>query len=155
VRPVAVLDANLLIPRALRDLLLSLADGKVFRPVWQQTILDEFQRNYPKVAARHRGADTDDAVKEVARVLATMTRAFPDASVATDQWISLVEQMTCDEKDRHVLAVALAADATHSRRTPRTFRSRRSLKGSRSPRWTRSCASFSRSIPKRSSTQSK
>lgn len=40
-------------------------------------------------------------------------RAFPDASVATGEWISLVEEMTCDEKDRHVLAVAVAADATH------------------------------------------
>jgi predicted nucleic acid-binding protein len=113
VRPVAVLDANLLIPRALRDLLLSLADGKVFRPVWQQSILEELERNYPKVAVDHRGADRNDAVKEVTRVLSSMARAFPDASVPTDDWISLVEQMTCDEKDRHILAVAIAADATH------------------------------------------
>ena len=32
-RPVAVLDANVLIPPGLRDLLLSCADAAVFRPV--------------------------------------------------------------------------------------------------------------------------
>ena len=112
-RPVAVLDANLLIPRAIRDLLLSLADCKVFRPVWQQSILDELERNYPKVAVSHRGADRGEAVKEVAQVLANMARAFPDACAATDVWIPLVEEMTCDENDRHVLAVAVAAGATH------------------------------------------
>ena len=76
-RPVAVLDANILIPRALRDLFLSLADSKLFRPVWQQSILDELERNYPEVAVRHRGAYRDEAVKEVTQVLANMARAFP------------------------------------------------------------------------------
>lgn len=113
VRPVAVLDANLLIPRAVRDLLLSLADGTVFRPVWQTTILDELERNYPRVAVAHRRADRQAAEDEVARVVSAMTRAFPDASVSETQWGPLVEKMTCDEKDRHVLAVAVAADATH------------------------------------------
>lgn len=112
-RPVAVLDANVLIPRAIRDLLLSLADCKVFRPVWQQSILDELERNYPRAAVSHRGADRGEAVKEVAQVLANMARAFPDVSVGTDEWIPLVEEMTCDENDRHVLAVAVAAGATH------------------------------------------
>ncbi|WP_256839616.1 PIN domain-containing protein [Ornithinimicrobium faecis] len=111
-RPVAVLDANLLIPRALRDLLLSLADCKVFRPVWQQSILDELERNYPKVAVRHRGADREEAIKEVAQVQASMARAFPDASLASDEWVPLVEKMTCAENDRHVLAVAVAGGAT-------------------------------------------
>ena len=41
VRPVAVLDACVLIPAALRDLLLSCADVGVFRPIWQDEILDE------------------------------------------------------------------------------------------------------------------
>ncbi len=68
-RPVAVLNANLLIPRALRGLLLSLADCKVFRPVWQQSILDELERNYPKVAVSHRGADRGEAIKEVTQCL--------------------------------------------------------------------------------------
>lgn len=112
-RPVAVLDANLLIPRALRDLLLSLADSKLFRPVWQKSILEKLERNYPEVAVRHRGADHDAAVEEITQVLSSMARAFPDACLETDAWISLVGQMTCDEKDRHVLAVAVADDAIH------------------------------------------
>ncbi len=112
-RPVAVLGANVLIPRALRDLLLSLADGKVFRPVLQQSILGEVERNYPKVAVHHRGADRNDAVKRVTRLLDSMARVLPDASVATDKWVSLVREMACDEKDRHVLAVAVAADVAY------------------------------------------
>lgn len=112
-RPVAVLDANVLVPRAVRDLLLSLADGTVFRPIWQQSILDEFERNYPVVAVRHRGADHSEAMREVAQVVSNMARAFPDASLASDEWTPLVDDMTCDEKDRHVLAVAVASGATH------------------------------------------
>ncbi len=46
-------------------------------------------------------------------MLANMARALLDASVATDEWIPLVEEMTCDGNDRHVLAVAVAAGATH------------------------------------------
>ena len=41
VRPVAVLDANVLVPAGLRDLMLSCADVGVFRPVWQAEIEDE------------------------------------------------------------------------------------------------------------------
>ena len=101
----------MLIPRVLPDLLLSLADRRVFRPVWQQSILGEVERNYPKVAVHHRGADRDEVVKEVTRLLDSMARAFLDASVATDKWVSPVGEMACDEKDRHVLAVA--ADVTY------------------------------------------
>lgn len=42
-----------------------------------------------------------------------MRRAFPDSCAATRLWVPLVGQMTCDEKDRHVLAVAIGAQATH------------------------------------------
>jgi len=38
VRPITVLDANVLIPAGLRDLMLSCADVGVFRPVWQAEI---------------------------------------------------------------------------------------------------------------------
>ncbi|WP_185447445.1 hypothetical protein [Kribbella qitaiheensis] len=38
------LDACVLIPAGLRDLLLSCANEAVFRPVWQDEILDEVRR---------------------------------------------------------------------------------------------------------------
>ena len=40
-RIVAVLDACVLVPAGLRDLLLSMADVGLFRPVWQEEIEDE------------------------------------------------------------------------------------------------------------------
>jgi hypothetical protein len=40
-------------------------------------------------------------------------RVFPDACAATELWTPLVAQMTCDDKDRHVLAVAVGTEATH------------------------------------------
>jgi hypothetical protein len=44
-RQIAVLDACVLVPPALRDLLLSCASVDLFRPVWQEEILDEVRRN--------------------------------------------------------------------------------------------------------------
>lgn len=45
--------------------------------------------------------------------MAQMRRAFPDACASTELWAPLVGQMTCDDKDRHVLAVAVGTKATH------------------------------------------
>ena len=42
-----------------------------------------------------------------------MADAFPDAGVNSSLWVPLVPDMTCDRKDRHVLAVAIGAAATH------------------------------------------
>lgn len=53
------------------------------------------------------------ATAGVEHALTQMRRAFPDACAETKLWAPLVPQMTCDEKDRHVLAVAVGAEATH------------------------------------------
>ena len=50
-RPVAVLDANVLIPAGLRDLMLWCADVGVFRPVWQAEIENEVVRNSARLTA--------------------------------------------------------------------------------------------------------
>jgi len=111
--PVAVLDANVLIPAGLRDLILSCADVGVFRPVWQAEIEHEVVRNTARLTAERRGIDRDQARAGAEATMAQMRRAFPDACAATELWTPLVGQMTCDDKDRHVLAVAVGTKASH------------------------------------------
>jgi predicted nucleic acid-binding protein len=97
----------------LRDLLLSCAHVGVFRPVWQEEILDEVHRNSIRIGVTKRGLTAHQATAGVEHGLNQMRRAFPDACAETKLWTPLVPQMTCDEKDRHVLAVAVGAQATH------------------------------------------
>ncbi|MBB5790169.1 PIN domain-containing protein [Jiangella mangrovi] len=113
VRPIAVLDANVLIPPGLRDLLLSAADVAVFRPVWQSQIEDEVRRNGASLLAKRHGIDEDEAARRIGAVLARMNTAFPDACAPTELWVPLVPAMMCAQEDRHVLAVAAGAGATH------------------------------------------
>jgi len=113
VRVVAVLDANVLIPPGLRDMLLTCAHVGVFRPVWQEEILDEVYRNSIRIGVTKRGMTEQQAAAGVVHALTQMRRAFPDACAETRLWAPLVPQLTCDEKDRHVLAVAVGAEATH------------------------------------------
>jgi predicted nucleic acid-binding protein len=110
---VAVLDANVLIPPGLRDMLLSCAHVGVFRPVWQDEILDEVHRNSTRMLVSKEGMTKEQATAAVEHALNQMRRAFPDACAETKRWVPLVPKMTCDEKDRHVLAVAVGTDATH------------------------------------------
>ena len=113
VRPLAVLDACVLIPAALRDLLLSCADVGVFRPVWQDEILNEVKRNGSRLLVERSGLTAPAALASVEHILSRMADAFPDAGVNSSLWVPLVPDMTCDRKDRHVLAVAVGAAATH------------------------------------------
>lgn len=112
-RPVAVLDACVLIPAALRDLLLSCADVGVFRPVWQDEILNEVKRNGSRLLVERHGLTEPAALAAVEYILSKMAVAFPDAIADSSLWVPLVPDMTCDQKDRHVLAVAVGAAATH------------------------------------------
>ena len=100
---VAVLDANVLYPQWLRDLLLTLAAFGYYEPRWSDRILDEMRRN---VLADHPDIDP---VRFNAVTLAALHRAFPAASVPVDD--GLVAQMDNAVEDRHVLAVAVTAAA--------------------------------------------
>lgn len=95
-----VLDTCVLYPAHLRDTLLRLAERELFRPLWSQDILDELDRNL--IAA---GIGTSS----IKRLVAEMRGAFVDAEV--EGYASLIPQMTCDPKDRHVLAAAVRANA--------------------------------------------
>jgi predicted nucleic acid-binding protein len=96
----ALLDACVLIPIRLTDLLLRLAEAGTYRLLWSHDVLDEVERNLPKV-----GVDPDKARTRVQQ----MRDAFPDALV-TD-YGALIPAMTNHQKDRHVLAAAVRADA--------------------------------------------
>ena len=52
------------------------------------------------------------ATAAVEHTLFHMGRAFPDALIAVRRWRPLLDDMTCDAEDRHVLAAAVATDAT-------------------------------------------
>ena len=110
--PVAILDAAVLVPGGLRDLLLSLADASVFRPVWTTQIERETLTHVVErlVAA---GLAPDEARAHGVGVLRNMNEAFPDARLATRNWMPKVPLMLNDRKDRHVLAAAVGAHATH------------------------------------------
>jgi len=100
---IAVLDANVLYPQWLRDLMLTLAAGGTFDPVWSQQIIDEMRRN---VLHDHPGIDPqhfDDAT------ISELRRAFPTAWIDVPE--SLIAEMDTTPEDRHVLATAVIASA--------------------------------------------
>jgi predicted nucleic acid-binding protein len=95
-----VLDACVLYPAYLRDTLLILAEGEMYRPLWSAEIVDEMRRN---LIANGRAADSVD------RVIAEMHTAFPEATITGFE--HLVDVVECDDSDRHVLAAAARSDA--------------------------------------------
>lgn len=80
---VAVLDANVLYPQWLRDLMLTLAVLGYYEVRWSYRIVDEMRRN---VLRDHPVIDPDrfDAV-----TIAALHRAFPTpGSMSTARWLS-------------------------------------------------------------------
>ncbi len=71
----AVLDANVLHPQILCDLLLRLAEHDVFRPLWSAEILEETVGSILR-----RRQDLDPA--SLRKRMAAMNEAFPDACVS-------------------------------------------------------------------------
>lgn len=96
----ALLDTNVLYGALLNDFFLELADRGLYRPLWSADILEELRRNLI------RGGEGDRLVE---KRIATMATYFPDAMV--DGYESLIPSMTCDPKDRHVLAAAVRGGA--------------------------------------------
>lgn len=96
-----VLDANVLFPFTLRDTLLRAADAGFYQLYWSDEILEEVRRNL--VAT---GITTP---AQATRLVATMRRAFPEATVTGYE--QLVLAMPNDHEDRHVAAAAVRAGA--------------------------------------------
>jgi predicted nucleic acid-binding protein len=96
----AFLDTCVLYPAYLCDALLRLAEASTYRPLWSADVLVQLRRNLVE-----RGI----AAERVDRRIAHMTRSFPDALVTGYE--SLIDAMTNDPKDRHVLAATVRANA--------------------------------------------
>ncbi|MBL7501288.1 PIN domain-containing protein [Frankia sp. CNm7] len=96
----ALLDTCVLYPAYLCDTLLRLAEADAYRPLWSADILDELRRNV---------IDAGLPAERVDRRIGNMRRYFPDAAVTGYE--HLVDGMTNDPKDRHVLAAAVRAKA--------------------------------------------
>lgn len=94
-----LLDTCVLYPVWIRDVLLSLAQAELYEPLWSPQIMDELTENLGKLRPP----------PDAARLVAQMTQHFPDAMITG--YDHLIPTMTCDPKDRHVLAAAVHARA--------------------------------------------
>ena len=97
----AFLDACVLYPSSIRDLLLRGADAYLYRVSWSPSVLEEVRRNLVE--------DQRCTQPQADALVADMTRAFPEALV--EGYEQLIPAMRNDEGDRHVLAAAVAAKA--------------------------------------------
>ena len=98
-----VLDANVLHPPGLRDLLIRLAADGQFRARWTDLILDEMTGSI----LRRR---PDLRAEQLARTRELMCEAIPDCLVTGFE--NLVEDLVLpDPDDRHVLAAAILIGA--------------------------------------------
>ncbi len=99
----AVLDANVLFPTILREILTDLAQAGLYDARWSDRILDEWRR-----AAARIGPD----VEAVAGAdIALLRLRFPAATVASDGQATIDLDFP-DPADRHVVEAALAGRAS-------------------------------------------
>ena len=100
----AVLDACVLVPMALCDFLLRLAEEPaMYRPLWSEEILSEVAK-----ALKTKLNRTDE---EIAWRLSQMREAFPESMVVVPCELLRAVECIPDKDDRHVLAAAIMARA--------------------------------------------
>jgi len=100
-RYAVVLDACVLVPVALADTLLRLAERDLYRPLWSDRIFAEAAEAAVEI-------HPDIPPRQIAKRFATMDETFEDARV--DGWENLEQTVTLpDPDDRHVVAVAKGA----------------------------------------------
>ena len=102
-RYAVVLDACVLVPVALADTLLRIAERDLYRPLWSRRIvaeaIDAIVEIHPKIPP-----------EQVQRRFAAMDDTFEDARV--DGWENLEDTIRLpDPDDRHVVAAALRGQA--------------------------------------------
>jgi predicted nucleic acid-binding protein len=99
----AVIDADVLIKASVRDTLIRAYVAEQFRLHWTEHILREVERNLVSDGM----ASPDGARRLGSKLRAVLT----DAEVLGYE--PLIDQMTNDPKDRHVLAAAVVSGAQH------------------------------------------
>lgn len=99
---VAVLDADILYPPVLRDMLVSMAYWGLFEARWSSDILDEVERNLISKA----GLSGETAKRRVGQLKSLLPQAM-----VTD-YAELLSDLTNHPKDRHVVAAARKTNAT-------------------------------------------
>lgn len=104
---IVLADANVLYSRVLRDYLLYAADEEVISVTWSPEILREMTEHLVENVAgfTHESGE---------RLVTAMNRAFPYAETtpSDEARAAVAEAAVPDEDDRHVLAAAVAAEAT-------------------------------------------
>lgn len=101
-RYTAILDANVLYPALLRDLLLSLAHADLYSAKWFAHIRNEWMRNLLR--------DRPALGEKIAAAAQAMEEAIPDCLVIGYE--HLIDSLKLpDPDDRHVLAAAIAGHA--------------------------------------------
>ncbi len=98
----AVLDACVLYPTVLREILIGVAKAGLYTPLWSGRILEEWARATRKIGPQAEG----QARTEVA----LLTAGFPKANVAAQPGLEARLHLP-DDNDIHVLAVAIAGSA--------------------------------------------
>lgn len=102
-RYTALLDACVLYPAPVRDLLMSLASAQLFHARWTDRIQDEWVESLLT-----QRPDLDP--KALANTVTLMNKAVLDSTVV--QYESLIDTLTLpDPNDRHVLAAAIRGHA--------------------------------------------
>jgi hypothetical protein len=102
-RYTVVLDACVLYPAPVRDILLSLAHQGLYHARWTATINDEWIRNL-----LHNRADLDPTLLRA--TTQHMAQAIPDSLISGyEQFINTIDLPDAD--DRHVVAAALVGHA--------------------------------------------
>jgi predicted nucleic acid-binding protein len=96
-----LLDACVLVPYGLSNVMLTLAEKGLFTPLWSQQIIEETRRAL--TTSLHIAPD------KASKRIAAMVNAFPHAMV--DNYDDLIKVMRCHKKDRHVLAAAVRGGA--------------------------------------------
>jgi predicted nucleic acid-binding protein len=94
-----VLDACVLYPASLRDTLLRSAQEGLFRVLLSDQILEEVKRNLVK--------DTKMSEEGGNKLVAAISQTFEDSIVPISKFAYLIPVMQNQEKDRHVLALAV------------------------------------------------
>ena len=107
-RYTAVIDACSLVSPWRRNLLLTLAEAEFFRVRWSDKILHETELALHKI---HEERGSDDPAGRARRAIASMRRAFPEASVEDYENLICACEELPDADDRHVVAAAIRTQA--------------------------------------------